>query len=126
MTDEAKRNTVLIIEDEEDIRNLVSRVLGLEGYIVLAAGSGETGLEIARSNKISLLILDLKLPGMDGWGVIKEMRKDTSLAEVPIVLFTASVNAAERARAQNLTNVYYLPKPVNSVTLVETIKRILK
>ncbi len=125
MTDNDKKNTVLIIEDEEDIRNLVSRILGLEGYRVLAAKSGESGLQITRGNEISLLILDLKLPGMDGWAVIKEMRGDASLSGVPIILFTAAVNALERAKAQKLANTYYLPKPVNVVTMKTLVKRIL-
>ncbi len=125
MTDDVKRNTVLIIEDEDDIRNLVSRVLGLEGYRVFVAETGEDGLRLARDNEISLLILDLRLPGIDGWTVIEEMKRDASLSEVPIVLFTASVNATEWAKAQKLANTCYLAKPVNVADLKRLVKSIL-
>lgn len=125
MKNKVKKNTVLVIEDEEDVRNFVSRLLELEGYEVLTAETGESGLDIARASEISLVVLDLKLPGMDGWAVIKEMRGNASLSGVPVILFTAAVNALERAKAQKLANTYYLPKPVNVVTMKTLVKRIL-
>src|SRR3972149_2136301 len=59
--------TVLVIEDEADIQRFISRVLELEGYKVLLAGDGVIGLDLLRNNPVSLVLLDLRLPGLDGW-----------------------------------------------------------
>ena len=93
-----KVRSVLIIEDEAEIRNFVFRVLELEGYHVLQAGDGIEGLRLAKTNRrLSMVLLDLRLPGRDGWVVLQEMKKDPETSTIPVVVFSA-VAAEEGAR----------------------------
>ena len=125
MKNNSGKINILIIDDEEDIRNFVSRLLQMEGYKVQAVESGELGLSAIKSRKFSLVILDLKLPGIDGWAVIKEVKKDSSLLSLPILLFTASVSELERNKTHEYENVGFLPKPVNVLKLKKMVKRAL-
>ena len=68
--------TVLIIEDESEVRNFASRVLELEGYRVLQIEDGDEGLRLVRRGGISLVLLDLRLPGDDGWAVLEQLKKE--------------------------------------------------
>ena len=81
--------TVLVIEDEANIRNFASRVLELEGYRVLQAENGDEGLRLVRESQVGLIVLDLKLPGVDGRLVLEQLKNDPELSSIPIVVFTA-------------------------------------
>ena len=118
--------TVLIIEDEADIRNFASRVLELEGYRVLQAADGDEGLVLARENRIALILLDLRLPGHDGWVVLTELKSDPALSTIPVVVFTASAEAAQRDRALSMGAADYLVKPLSAASLRESVSRILR
>jgi len=117
--------TVLIIDDEADIRNFASRVLELEGYHVLQAVDGDEGLVLARENRIALILLDLRLPGHDGWVVLTELKNDPALSTIPVVVFTASAEAAQRERALSMGAADYLVKPLSAASLRESVSRIL-
>ncbi len=110
---------VLVIEDDPDILRFVSRVLELEGYRVLRAGDGDTGLEMIRekSKEISLVLLDLKLPGRDGWSVLQKMRATSKLSWIPVVILSASVAAPQRERALRMGASDYLVKPLDAASL---------
>jgi DNA-binding response OmpR family regulator len=113
--------TILVIEDETEIQNFVSRVLELEGYQVLKAGDGESGMEIMRENPVSLVLLDLRLPGRDGWSVLQEIRNDSELAKVPVVVLTAVADALQRRRTLNMGATKYLVKPMSAHDLASAI-----
>ena len=117
--------TVLIIEDEADIRNFASRVLELEGYRVLQAADGDEGLVLARENRIALILLDLRLPGHDGWVVLAKLKSEAALSAIPVVVFTASAEAAQRDRALSMGAADYLVKPLSAASLRESVSRIL-
>ena len=89
MVKKGETETVLIIEDEADIQQFASRVLELEGYHVLKANDGERGMEIMRANSVALVLLDLRLPGRDGWSVLHEIKHDTYLSKTPVIVITA-------------------------------------
>jgi DNA-binding response OmpR family regulator len=125
MTKKRKANTVLIIEDEADIQKFVSRVLELEGYRVLEADDGEKGMEIIRENQVSLVLLDLRLPGRDGWSVLNEIRHDTELARVPVVVITAVAETLQRKRALRMGANQYLVKPISAQSLAQSVASIL-
>ena len=91
--------TVLIIEDEANIRNFASRVLELEGYRVLRAENGDEGFRLMRESQVALMLLDLRLPDEDGWLVLKQLKNDPELSSIPIVVFTASAAASQREKA---------------------------
>jgi two-component system phosphate regulon response regulator PhoB len=84
-----QEDVILVIEDEEDIRELIRYNLVKEGYVVLTANSGEEGLRMARAVKPQLVVLDLMLPGKDGLQLCREMKSDAALREIPVVMVTA-------------------------------------
>lgn len=126
MTRKGKSKIVLVIEDEAEVRNFVSRVLELEGYRVLQAEDGNEGLRLVRANRVALVVLDLKLPGRDGWAVLKELKNDPELSSIPVVVFTASAMAPQRSRALAMGASDYLVKPLSAASLKGTVARILK
>lgn len=121
-----KTKTVLIIEDEADIRNFASRVLELEGYRVLQAADGDEGLRLARKSPVALVLLDLKLPGCDGWVVLTELKSAPALSTIPVILFTASAAVTQRDRALSIGAADYLVKPLSAASLRESVSRILR
>jgi adenylate cyclase len=121
-----KVESVLVIEDEADIRNFAFRVLELEGYRVLQAGDGNEGLRLVRKNrKLSLVLLDLRLPGRDGWVVLQEMKKDPELSTIPVVVFSALAAAWQRKKALGMGAVAYLTKPVDATSLKRTVSSMM-
>jgi DNA-binding response OmpR family regulator len=121
-----KAETVLIIEDEVDMQNFTSRVLELEGYRVLKASNGEKGMEIIRENPVSLVLLDLRLPGHDGWAILREMKRNPELATIPVVVLTAVAETPQRKRTLRMGATKYLVKPLSAKSLSEAIVDILR
>ena len=118
--------TVLIIEDEGDIRHFIARVLELEGYQVLRADDGPTGLALLRENAISLVLLDLRLPGMDGWTVLREIKRDEALSAIPVIVLTAIAEAIQRKKTLRMGALKYLVKPLSAGILSQTIAEVLR
>jgi CheY-like chemotaxis protein len=117
--------TVLIIEDEDEIRNFASRVLELEGYRVLEVEGSEEGLRLVREDGIALVLLDLRLSGRSGWTVLKELKNDPELSSIPIIVFTASAGVSQQEKALRMGAVDYLVKPISAAHLEKTVNRIL-
>lgn len=126
MAKKGNRATILIIEDEDDIRTFASRVLELEGYRVLQAGDGDEGLRLARGNQVALVLLDLRLPGRDGWAVLSQMKSDPELSSIPVVVFTASAGVPQQSRALAGGAADYLVKPLSATSLRKSIARVLR
>src|SRR5215831_1591 len=82
--------TLLIVEDEPHIRQFVAANLRARGYDILQAGSAEDGLQQLRATMPAGLLLDIKLPGMNGWDMLKEILADPTLPKVPVIVLTAS------------------------------------
>jgi DNA-binding response OmpR family regulator len=120
-----KAKTVLIIEDEADMQNFVSRVLELEGYQVLKASNGETGMEIIRKYHVALVVLDLRLPGTDGWSVLREIKDNPRFSKIPVVVLTAIAESAQRRRTLRMGAARYLVKPLSAHSLSKNIDSIL-
>ncbi len=80
--------TVLVIDDDENAREILARGLAKEGFRVLRASSGEEGLSVARELRPDVITLDILMPGMDGWAVLKTLKSDPKVAEIPVVLIT--------------------------------------
>jgi DNA-binding response OmpR family regulator len=120
-----KSKTILIIEDEADIQNFISRVLELEGYSVFRAGDGRTGLALLKGNRVDLVLLDLRLPGTDGWAVLREIRRDHDSAELPVIVLTAIAEAIQRKKTLRMGATKYLVKPLSASDLIKTIAGVL-
>jgi DNA-binding response OmpR family regulator len=123
-TDQRMKNrikTVLIIEDEVDIRNFIVRVLELEGYTVLEAGNSSGGMEIIQKNAVDLVLLDLRLPGPDGWSLLREVRRDPEFSNIPVVVLTAIAETIQRRKTLRMGADCYLVKPVSAHSLSRTV-----
>jgi DNA-binding response OmpR family regulator len=112
---------ILIIEDDADIQNFISRVLELEGYQVDKASDGKTGMEIVRKNHIDLILLDLRLPGPDGWSILRTIKRDPEFSRIPVVVITAIAEATQRKKTLRMGAASYLVKPLSAHSLIETI-----
>ena len=103
------RDLVLVIDDDDDQRALMTRFLAREGFRSRAAADGETGLALARSLHPRAILLDVMMPGLDGWSVLSALKADPDLAEVPVVMVTF---VDQRGLAQALGAADYVLKPV--------------
>jgi len=100
---------VLVIDDEPTFRDLLSRFLKKEGYAVVAASDGRSGLELARSLRPEVILCDVMMPRMDGWSVLTELKADPELARIPVVMVTI---VDEKAFGFSLGASDYLLKPI--------------
>ncbi len=114
---------ILIVEDDPNILELVRKYLTAEGFETLSAQDGLRGLELARSCRPMLVVLDVMLPGMDGWEICRELRK---VSDVPIIMLTAREEETDRIVGFSLGADDYVVKPFSPRELVERVKAILR
>ena len=117
---------VLIIDDEAPIRLLCRVNLEAEGMEVVEAGDGPTGLELARTVQPDVVLLDVMMPGLDGWAVAEELLDDIDTEEIPIIFLTARAEFRDRARGLDIGGVDYITKPFNPVDLAQLVRRLLE
>jgi two-component system alkaline phosphatase synthesis response regulator PhoP len=118
--------SVLVVEDEENILELVTFNLKREGYKVTGVASGEEALAAARSKRPDLVVLDLMLPGIDGLEVCRRLRRDERTAEVPIIMLTARGEEADIVTGLELGADDYLTKPFSPKVLLARIRTVLR
>ncbi len=116
---------VLVIDDEAPIRLLCRVNLEAEGMDVLEAADGPSGLATARAEKPDVVLLDVMMPGLDGWRVAEELLEDPSTTGIPIVFLTARAELRDRARGIDLGGVDYITKPFNPVELAPMVNDLL-
>ncbi len=119
-----KAKTVLIIEDEPAIMKFASKVLELEGYRLIQAGDAVEGIKAIHENRVDAVLLDLMLPGEDGWEVLAQVKSDPNLSDIPVLVFTASVQATNRDRAEKMGASGFITKPLTAGQLKEAIDNI--
>ena len=117
---------VLVIDDEAPIRLLCRVNLEAEGMAVLEAADGPTGLETARAETPDVILLDVMMPGLDGWRVAEELLDDDRTERIPIVFLTARAEARDRARGLDLGGIDYVTKPFNPVELAPMVNDLLE
>ncbi len=120
----AKR--ILVVEDDEKSRRLLTDVLGYHGYEVAAVESGEEGLERARSRPPDAALLDIQLPGISGFDVLAQLRSWTERERIPVVAVTASVMDHDRKRILAAGFDAYVAKPVNIRELLQTLEALFQ
>ncbi|HEX5422609.1 MAG TPA: ATP-binding protein [Candidatus Acidoferrales bacterium] len=112
--------TILVIDDDPVVRDLMSRFLGKMGFDVVAATSGEQGLALARRIRPAVITLDVVMPGIDGWGVLKSLKADPQLSGIPVIMVTIVDNEIASA---NLGASAHLVKPIDRDRLADLIER---
>ena len=117
---------ILIIEDESDIAELISFNLTRQEFETLKAHDGITGVNMAFEHLPDLIILDLMLPGKDGYGVLKDLRQDSRTRNIPVLMLTARSQPEDRIRGLEAGADDYLAKPFSSKELLLRIQAILK
>ena len=117
---------VLVIDDEAPIRLLCRVNLEAEGMSVLEAGDGPSGLEKANSEQPDVILLDVMMPGLDGWGVAEALLEDEQTVGIPIIFLTARAEFRDRARGLDIGGVEYITKPFNLVELAPLVRRLLE
>jgi DNA-binding response OmpR family regulator len=117
---------VLVVDDEAPIRLLCRVNLEAERMEVLEAADGESGLETARAERPDVVLLDVMMPGMDGWQVAERLVEDQTTSHIPIVFLTARAELRDRARGLELGGVDYITKPFNPVELASVVESLLE
>ncbi len=118
-----EQKTVLYIEDNPHNRRLVRRTLQRRGYEMIEADDGVTGLEMVRELKPPLVLLDIGLPKMDGIEVVKHIKADTELQQIPVIALTASAMRGDRERFLAAGCDDYLSKPIQVLELLQMVKQ---
>ena len=113
---------ILIVEDDPAFARILAELIRRRGYRVLAAGDGESGLKLVREFRPAGVLLDVMLPGMDGWAVIDRMKADASLKDIPVHFISATDDAA---RGLEAGAIGFLTKPVSKAALLSAFDRLL-
>lgn len=119
-------NSILIVDDNTNYQRVLRYTLTRANYNVNVASNGEDGLVSLREKPVDLVILDLMMPNMDGVSMVKQMRKEEKLANIPVIILTASGDQMERQAAENAEVNMILTKPVSSRTILGSIAEILE
>ena len=118
--------TVLVVDDERALRTVLRTRLKLAGYRVVEADSGEDALEVLEREQPDVVLLDLRLPGIDGWGVLEQLRARSRLPALRVVVVTAHGGPEVAGRAQALGCRAVLQKPFSLRELVSTLDEITR
>jgi DNA-binding response OmpR family regulator len=117
---------VLVIDDEAPIRLLCRVNLEAEKMDVVEAADGEEGLALARAEMPDIVLLDVMMPGMDGWQVAERLLENQETNQIPLVFLTARAELRDRARGLELGGVDYITKPFNPVELASVVENLLE
>jgi two-component system alkaline phosphatase synthesis response regulator PhoP len=120
------RLSVLIVEDEDDIRELVSYNLTKAGYWVTGVPTGEQALASIEADRPELILLDLMLPGIDGVSVCQRLKKDPQTASIPVIMLTARGEESDVVRGLNLGADDYVTKPFSPRVLIARVQAVLR
>lgn len=113
---------VLVIDDEAAIRLLCRVNLEAEGMQVVEAADGQTGLALARTERPDAVLLDVMMPGVDGWRVAEELLGSDGTQDIPIIFLTARAEFRDRARGLDIGGIDYITKPFNPIELASLVQ----
>ena len=116
---------ILIVEDNEMNRDMLSRRLERRGFAIVMAVDGQQGVDMARSEKPDLVLMDMSLPVMDGWTATQTIKADAELAKIPVIALTAHAMAGDREKAMAAGCDDYDTKPIELARLLEKIGKFL-
>ena len=117
---------ILIVDDESYILKLLEFNFQEEGFMPLCAANGPQAIEIARRETPSLILLDIAMPEMDGFQVLKELKSDARTRNIPVVMLTVRVYEEDERESYSLGAVEYITKPFSPLQVVQRVKEILR
>ncbi|MEG1548171.1 MAG: response regulator transcription factor [Clostridia bacterium] len=117
------KNTILVIDDDKNILAIIEMYLKKEGFTVKTGERGDTALELFRQTQPQLVVLDVMLPGIDGWEVLSRLRKES---DTPVIMLTAKGDTLDRIQGLELGADDYIPKPFDAKELLARIKAVLR
>ena len=115
-------STILLIDDEADFVKVATRRLEQQGYEVLTASNGMTGLTVARSEHPSVILLDVMMPVMDGYEVLHRLKDDPATQDIPVIMLTAKGTEKEMVGSIEMGAVYHMVKPYHPDELLQEIR----
>ncbi len=125
MAEEKKK--VVCIEDEPEMIDLVKLILGRKGFELTGAMGGREGLDAIRRVKPDLVLLDLMMPDMDGWEVYQQMKADSELKNIPVIVVTAKAQSIDKILGLHIAKVDdYVTKPFGPQELLQSVERVLQ
>ncbi len=113
---------ILVIEDERGILENVVDILIFEDFNVIAATDGQEGVRLAIEHLPDLILCDIRMPGLDGYGVIETLRRDCATASIPLIVMTAKPNAMDSQYMRMMNIAYCLMKPFAAEALIEVVQ----
>jgi two-component system cell cycle response regulator DivK len=116
---------VLLVEDNEMNRDMLSRRLARQGFEVLMAADGEQGVQMAQTEKPDLILMDMSLPVLDGWGATRQIKAEARTQSIPIIALTAHAMAGDREKALQAGCDDYDTKPIELLRLLDKMDRLL-
>jgi DNA-binding response OmpR family regulator len=116
---------ILVIEDDPSFQRYLSHLLEREGYGVVVAANGLDGLRKAKAETPSLILLDVMLPGLDGFEVCNRLKEDTSTAAIPVLMLSAKGQVTDKATALKVGASEFFQKPVDRLVLLEKIAELI-
>jgi two-component system alkaline phosphatase synthesis response regulator PhoP len=122
----ADKQTILVVDDEQDLLDLIEYNLKKEGFDVLKAEDGLKGIEMARKHNPNLVLLDIMMPKMDGLEVVERMRDDEQLKHIPIIFLTARGDEKTEVEGLDKGGDDYITKPISTTRLISRIKAVLR
>jgi DNA-binding response OmpR family regulator len=126
MSQETSGRQVVYIEDDQEMIDLVVLILGRRGFQVIGATGGRAGLETIFKEPPALILLDLMMPGMDGWEVYQQLKANDQTRAIPVIIITAKAQAIDRVLGLHIAKVDdYIAKPFRPQELVDSVDRVL-
>ena len=120
-----KKETILVIDDNPDLLDIVDAILTESGFLVAKALSGESGLSVARTLQPQLILLDLNMPRMDGWEVLKLLKAEKTTQHIPVAIFSVRTDIKDKIFGLQRGAVDYISKPFQYDQFAERVRRIL-
>jgi two-component system cell cycle response regulator DivK len=117
---------ILVVEDNDKSRKLVRDVLKFKGYEIVEAETGEEGVRLARERRPSLVLMDIRLPGIDGIAALGRLRAEVATQGIPVMAMTASVMAGDRQKVLDAGFDAFQSKPINVKDFLATVEQILE
>ena len=116
---------VLVVEDNELNMKLMRSILNVGGYQVIEASDAETGIDLAKAHRPALILMDIQLPGMDGFSATTIIKKDAELKNIPVIALTAYAMEEDKRKAMEVGCSFFISKPIDTKTFVKTLNEFL-